>query len=305
MTTETVKKEQLYLGIDGGGTKCRAVIVSSERGLLGSGLAGPANAFYGVEKTITAIMDSTRLAIADAGLSEDIIPHLIAGIGLAGVNLAGVKAEVESWPHPFVDMHVTTDLQAACIGAHEGSDGAVIIIGTGSCGYSLVNGKEICLGGYGFPQGDNGSGAWMGLEVIKYVLLALDGMVPATLMTKQVLAQLECQNALELVVATAGKPSSHFARLARIVFECANLGDEAATRILKEGADYISKLARKLNENQPPRMSLMGGISEPLFSWLDDDVQQLISPLLAPPEIGAILFAKAQQHPKPLARSMA
>src|SRR5690554_7426787 len=38
----TQVQEQLYLGIDGGGTKCRARIISASGRMLGTGVGGPA-----------------------------------------------------------------------------------------------------------------------------------------------------------------------------------------------------------------------------------------------------------------------
>ena len=35
-----VEQDQLYIGIDGGGTKCRATIYSAKDGVLGTGLGG-------------------------------------------------------------------------------------------------------------------------------------------------------------------------------------------------------------------------------------------------------------------------
>lgn len=55
------------------------------------------------------------------------------------------------------------------MGAHTRDEGAVMIAGTGSCGYSFVNGKATILGAHGFPFGDKCSGAWIGLEAVKAV----------------------------------------------------------------------------------------------------------------------------------------
>ena len=69
MMAKSVNEDQLFIGIDGGGTKCRATIYSVKQGVLGTGLGGPANPLHGLERTLESIMVSTQLALRDAGLA--------------------------------------------------------------------------------------------------------------------------------------------------------------------------------------------------------------------------------------------
>lgn len=286
----------IYIGIDGGGSKCKATLVDNQGHVLGSGISGPANPFHSQELTITSIIDSAEKALLDANLSNMKLEHLIAGIGLAGVNLPSVFQQMSQWQHPFAQMHLTTDLLIACLGAHQGSEGAIIITGTGSCGYSYVNGKELMLGGHGFPHGDKGSGAWFGLQAVEKVLLSLDGLALNSLMNKALLKQLACETTLDIVEAVAKQPASFYGKLASIVFSAAEQNDKLALSIIKEGAGYISHLARRLHQENPPRMSSIGGLNSTLIQYLDEDVAQRLSPPLGEPEIGAALYAKQQSN---------
>ena len=72
---------------------------------------------------------------------------------------------------------ITTDAHAACVGAHRGRDGGVIIVGTGSIGWAKLNGRHYRVGGWGLPVSDEGSGAWLGREALRRVLWAHDGRV--------------------------------------------------------------------------------------------------------------------------------
>jgi len=286
------KENQLYIGIDGGGTKCRATVFSTKDGVVGTGLGGPANPLHGLERTLESIMVSTQLAMKDAGLGTNDVKQVVAGLGLAGVNLPGLYQKINEWHHPFKKMFLTTDLHTACIGAHKGEDGAVIITGTGSCGFSVVNGRSTILGGHGFSQGDKGSGSWMGLEAVKACLLDLDGLGPQTMMSQLMLKHFEVNDAMSIAEKMAGKPSSAYAQLARIVFACADKGDLIASVIVRDGASYISDLARKLLEQNPPRLSMIGGLVEPLHKWLDEDISVIVKPPIQPPEMGAVYYAQ-------------
>lgn len=292
MMAKSANEDQLFIGIDGGGTKCRATIYSAQHGVLGTGLGGPANPLHGLERTLESIMVSTQLAMRDAGLKLDSVHQMYAGLGLAGVNLPSLYDKITEWEHPFKQMFLTTDLHTACIGAHEGGDGAVIITGTGSCGFSCVKDKSVNYGGHGFALGDKGSGAWMGLEAIKAVLVELDGLGPKTAMTEAFKNHFEVNSAMEVAEKMAGQPSSSYAKLARTVFEAAEKNDAIALAIVKDGADYINKLAHRLLENKPPRLSMIGGLAEPLNKWLDPQIAKLVKPPEQPPEMGAIYFAQ-------------
>ncbi|MFK3864480.1 N-acetylglucosamine kinase [Pseudoalteromonas rhizosphaerae] len=292
MMAKSANEDQLYIGIDGGGTKCRATIYSVQNGVLGTGLGGPANPLHGLERTLESIMVSTQLAMRDAGLPLESIHQVYAGLGLAGVNLPNLYEKITEWEHPFKQMFLTTDLHTACIGAHEGGDGAVIITGTGSCGFSYVKGLSVNYGGHGFALGDKGSGAWMGLEAIKAVLMELDGLGPHTIMTPVVKEHFNVTTAMGIAEQMAGQPSSSYAKFARYVFDAAHQGDQIALAIVKDGAQYVSQLAHRLLENNPPRLSMIGGLAEPLNQWLDPAIAKLVEVPKQPPEMGAIYFAQ-------------
>ena len=68
----------------------------------------------------------------------------------------------------------------ACLGAHGGRDGGIVIAGTGSVGLAMVNGREFRIGGYGFPISDEGSGAEIGLHAIRLALRAHDKRITAS-----------------------------------------------------------------------------------------------------------------------------
>ncbi|GMG86517.1 N-acetylglucosamine kinase [Biformimicrobium ophioploci] len=295
MVSPAESMDPLFIGIDGGGSKCRATIVNANDEVLGTGVAGPANPLFGYAQAIDSIVRSAGLAMADAGLEPSRLSSMVAGIGLAGVNLSRLYNKVNAWAHPFAEMYLTTDLHTACLGAHKGSDGAVIITGTGSCGFSVVDGEVLNLGGHGFAIGDKGSGAWFGLEAVKHTLLALDGLAPPSKMHDELLQLLDCKTADCVIEQLAGKGSGHFARLAAAVFKAANAGDPIAVAIVEDGAGYISALARKLLETNPPRLSIIGGLGEVLMPWLDEDVARQIFKPLCEPEIGCILYAKQKR----------
>jgi len=285
---------EIFLGIDGGGSKCKAIVMSSDNKVLGTGIAGPGNPLHGFEQAINSITESAKLALADAGIDESELGNIVAGVGLAGVNLPVLFEQMSNWQNPFKKMYLATDLLIACLGAHNGNDGAVMITGTGSCGFSYVDGHPFIVGAHGFPHGDKGSGAWFGLQAAKQSLLSLDGLIPPSLINDKVLALLGVSDDVELVEVIAGKPAAFYAQMANLVFDSAEEGDELALAIVAEGADYINHVARQLLKQNPPNLALIGGLTPRIKPWLDESIKaQLIEPM-NPPEVGSVIYAKQQ-----------
>lgn len=281
-----------FLGIDGGGSKCKAIVVNENNEILGSGVSGPANPLYGFDQAIHSITTSAQLALKDAQLHHIKLNNLNVGVGLAGVNLPIQLKQMQCWQHPFKTLDIAHDLFIACYGAHTGNNGAVIVTGTGSCGYSLIEGKEHLIGGHGFPQGDKASGAWFGLKATEYILLSEDGLVAPTILREHVINQLDCEDASQLVEKVVGENATFYAQIANTVFDAAEQGDKAAIAIIEDGADYINNVAKKLLTQKNIRLSMLGGLAPRLKPWLHESIRSQLSEPLNLPEMGAILYAR-------------
>lgn len=292
MTTTIGQDSPLYLGIDGGGSKCRVVLLDANDQILGEGLGGPANPLRGMKVATDSILNATQQALAVAGLTFNDMSRLIAGAGLAGVNMPQYYQLFSEWQHPFAEFHLTSDLHTACIGAHRGQDGAVIIIGTGSCGLADVNGKVLDIGGHGFPYGDNGSGAWFGNQLVHHVLLAKDQIGPTTLMTTLLEAELGVSATLDIVSQFMHATPTIYARYAPLVFAAAEQGDAVAQQVIEQGARHIDNIAKRLFSLNPTRLSLIGGLAYKVQPYLSAAVQSKITAAEASPEFGAVWFAR-------------
>ncbi|QJR81702.1 ATPase [Alteromonas pelagimontana] len=289
--------ERLYLGIDGGGTKCKAVLIDDYHSILGIGVAGAGNPVYGLQKAKNSIVESALKALEAAqrnipklsGLQLNNIP---AGLGLAGVNIPAFFSQIADWESPFHSQYLTTDLSVACLGAHNGTDGAVIVSGTGTCGFATVAGESFMLGGHGFPQGDKGSGAWFGMRAVQSVLLSMDRLGPQTRITHHLFNHLNTQSANDIISYVATKSPSKFAGLAHCVFQAAVEQDAIAQTILDEGVGYLENMADSLLAHDPPRLSFIGGMADTIKEFLSSELQEKLAKPIHPPEVGAALFAK-------------
>jgi glucosamine kinase len=285
----------LFVGIDGGGTKCKARLENEKGQLLAEAMTGPANAARDLSGSIKNIIRACEMCLKAAGLAQERLRDLHVGIGLAGINIPSVKAAFEEIELPFASYQVTTDLHIACLGAHKGQSGTVVIVGTGSSGIAVNNEYQVILGGHGFQVGDKGSGAWIGKTALAHCLEALDGIVEPNTLTRAIMSHLDCNKTIDLVAKTVSAPPSFFASLSPLVFDLANNNQKEALSIVEEAAHYISKLSAQLLQHSPSRLSFIGGVSIALSEYFPEALKSQILPAQLPPESGAILFIKSTQ----------
>ena len=282
----------VYLGIDGGGTKCKARLEDAQGNLLAEAIAGPANAARNLTGSVKAVLEASEKAIAKANIKGLTLNQIHAGIGLAGINIPQVKQAFLKQSLPFASWHITTDLHIACLGAHLGQDGAIVIVGTGSSGVAIHNDQQFEMGGHGFVVGDKGSGAWLGKMAISHCLETLDGITPNNLLSKQVINLLDCDSAYDLVNLTLEAKPVLFASVAPLIFQLAANQQEDALLLVNQAATYINKICHRLLSGNLHRLSLIGGITQSLTPYLDSQLQAIIRPAQATPEQGAILYSK-------------
>ena len=282
---------RLFIGVDGGGTGCRARIEDAECRVLGTGIAGPAAVRLGIDKSMAALKAACFAATAEAGLPPEALGGMDAGIGLAGIGRIGALEQIMAQPHPFRSVVYVNDANIACIGAHSGRDGGIVIIGTGSVGLAVVSGREIRFGGYGFPISDEGSGADLGLQAIRMALRAYDGRVVATGFTRDVMTRFQ-NDPFEAVAWMDRATATDYARLAPLVMRHADAGDPVSRRIIRDAAEQIDELIRKLVGSGAPRVALLGGLASPMEPWLAPDVQRSLSPIEGDAVAGALYLAR-------------
>ncbi len=286
----------LYLGVDGGGTGCRCRLETAQGEVLGSGIAGPASLRLGLDASLAAVMQAARGAMSEAGLSEAQFSRIRAGICLAGIGRKGMQEELAGWTSPFAVTVFESDGLGACLGAHAGEDGGIVIIGTGSIGLARVDGREIRIGGYGFPVGDEGSGADLGLAAIRVSLRAHDGREPQTRFTKDVLARFQ-GDPFEVIAWMDKAHATDYATLAPLVLRHADLGDSHARAIMQNGAALIDAMVRTLFEREVPRVALIGGLSSAMEAWLAPDVRRRLSAVRGDAIAGALSLVRRRHAP--------
>jgi glucosamine kinase len=281
----------LFVGVDGGGTGCRARIEDATRCLLGTGIAGPATLRLGAERALAEVVKACCAALDDAGLNSNALGSVHAAVGLAGIGRKGALEQLVLQPHPFRSVVYVHDATIACIGAHGAKDGGIVIIGTGSVGFAVVGGREIRVGGYGFPISDEGSGADLGLHAIRVALRAYDERGVGSGLTRELMTRFR-NDPFEAVAWMDHATATDYATFAPLVMRHADTGDPVARRIVRDAAEQIDELVRRLSECGASRVALLGGLASSMQPWLAPDVERRLVPVEGDAVDGALHLAR-------------
>lgn len=289
-------KQPIFIGVDGGGTKCLVRVEDKEGHLLGTGTSGAANIRISVPQTWAAIEAALLGILQPLGMRlEDPNYQFHAGMGLAGCEVSTAYQAFMGYPHSFASLTVVSDAETACLGAHDGVDGAIIIAGTGVVGFQLDKQQVTKIGGWGFPHDDLGGGAWLGLEATKTTLQALDGRLPASLLTDTICNHFAGDQAA-LVDWANQSNSTGFATLAPLVVTAATKGDIHAIHLLRQAASYLDRISDALLGAQqtttPLPCVLMGGVSSFLLPYVGEKLRSRLTICQATPDVGAIILAR-------------
>ncbi len=263
---------RVAVGIDGGGTRTRALVLDGdgrEAGTLDGppGLVDPTRPAAGIPALEALIREVTG--------SEE--PLAALWVGLAGVGREPVRRSVEaalSVTGIARIVGVGTDLEAALQDGHGSEPGILLVAGTGSAAIRrLPDGRLVRSGGWGRLLGDEGSGYAIGLEGLRALTRASDGRGPRTDLAPALLAAAGVRGVDDLVEWVAGASKSDVAALAPWVLDLAASGkDPVAAGIRDRAVDELAALVSAListpalsveAEEAHPAVALSGGLIRP------------------------------------------
>lgn len=249
------------IGIDGGGTGTRAVLADRHGRELAQGRGGPSGLGLGIERAWASIGAACADAFTRAGYALD-WSQCALGCGLAGVNNAAWLAAFRAQA-PLGALAVESDAYTTVVGAHGGAPGLIVALGTGSIAAALdAAGACRIAGGFGFPSGDEASGAWLGVRALAYAQQALDGRVPRDAFANALLAETGAQDRDALVQWSCDANQTIYARLAPVVF--AHRSHPVAGALIAQAGDEIGKMIDALDPQQALPVALCGGLADAL-----------------------------------------
>lgn len=280
---------EFVLGIDGGGTSCRAALATADGAVIGRARSGAANIRTDLTGARTHIVEAARLAFLDAGKNPDLIPATGAVLGLAGANVGTYRQQLEAIL-PFAKSRVETDAEIALEGAIGSGDGAMAILGTGTAYMARRGGKARAIGGWGFQVGDQGSGARIGRDLLEQTLLAHDGVRPSSPLTDEML-RIFRNDPQDVVEFTTNAKPGDFGGFAPKVFEHAAGGDAVAAWIVGRAVADVEASLAVLDPREGDPLCLLGGLAPLYAPLLSARYRVLLKPPLDDALGGAVAMA--------------
>ncbi len=242
--TGAQQHQNLFLGVDGGGTKTFVVIINDEKKIVAEGLSGASNPVrVGIETAVANISEAVSIAC-------DKINQIPANINAATLGLAGVRREdLRLRIHERISqtlkiklVEVLTDAEIALYGAVKDEAGLVVIAGTGSiCLGKNAKGEKFSAGGWGPLAGDEGGGAGIAREALRAIAKASDNRSCQTLLTEKAMEYFRAGKPDDLILAIYAPQVDNLkiAGFAKFVVQAAKEGDCVAIKIMNKAGKEL------------------------------------------------------------------
>ena len=247
--------EALMLIVDGGATKTALSLRNTANEVLFEAQTTSSNyQAIGGEKVFQVIHD-LMLQVADYlnGIGNPKPTIQVAVFGLAGIDSQeGAATARRIVEHAIEEAHihiskviVENDAQSTMLGATNGQKGALLISGTGAIAYGTDGkGNIYRSGGWGHRVGDEGSGYWIGQEILRAVFRMEDGRGEYTLLKQLVYEELNIQTIDEasLWIFRPTYTNAQIASMTSLLRKAIAQSDTIAIKIAKEAAKELALL---------------------------------------------------------------
>jgi N-acetylglucosamine kinase-like BadF-type ATPase len=241
-------RSDVFLGVDGGGTKTAFALLRGDGELLATALA-PSCYYLGqsidlVEQVLRTGVDAV---CGDAGVTPDQVTH--AFFGLPGYGEVSADVETLDAIGERVLGHrrygCDNDTVAGWAGSLGAADGVNVVAGTGSITYGQHDGRGLRVGGWGELFDDEGSAYWIAVRGLGAFARMSDGRLPAGPLHRILTEHLALGADLDLVDVVLHRwqgDRARIAALARVVTRAAADGDRVCADILRAAGEALAEL---------------------------------------------------------------
>ena len=168
-----MKKSELIIGIDGGGTKTSCILFDTEGNIIDRIIKEGSNLYVFKENGVNILLSAINNILKKNKLNiDDINAYGIAVAGISDQNQKDLLLKELDRIKITSKTILLSDVEAAYRILCPKQQGLLVNIGTGIiCFAKDHNGKIIKEAGNGFDKGDIGSGYWLGKELFYRLIL--------------------------------------------------------------------------------------------------------------------------------------
>jgi len=264
------------VAVDGGASRCRLAAFSAGGELLARTVVDDhASLTLGSAAAWQHISRGLRSLAAKLNKDTHWRPDMLS-MGLAGTLQEQNRKEFIALLPSDIPFMLHTDGYAQLMGAAGAQPGICLAVGTGSVVHWLdTDGQHGMAGGWGFPVGDQGSGAWIGMRLLQQYIAYRDGnRSQSPLMVE--LEQRTGSSVSDVQRWTTESRSGNLAQLAPLVFEAAAAGDSMALNLLEEAVRHCIGLVNHAPQSLP--VYVVGGVGTQLSAALSKELENRLQP---------------------------
>jgi N-acetylglucosamine kinase-like BadF-type ATPase len=308
-----MSQSEIYLGVDGGGTKTEFVCIDQPGAVVARHTEGTTyHLQVGLEGAVRALDAGIAAVCAQVGVRPDDLAFAFFGLPAFGED-NDIDPQLQQHCGRLLghDQYLCgNDMICGWAGSLGCADGINLVCGTGSIGYGERQGRAARVGGWGEIFSDEGSAYWIAIQGLNAFTRMSDGRLPKGPLHETFRRKLGLDADLDIcakIMGERGLERDGIAALAPIVADAAAAGDPAAIAIHELAADELAAMAAALRaklgfaSDEPVPLSWSGGVltnDSSVRSRLEARLHaagpfQLVKPRHSP-AYGAALYARHQ-----------
>lgn len=295
--------KDIYLGVDGGGTKTAFILEKDgetflhKEGTIHLNQVSRDEFKKRIKNAVDTLTEQAKITNKEIGYTFVSVP----GYGQYPDDEAFIDQSLREILGTD-NFKVGNDCLNAWAGSLNAKPGINLILGTGSIGFGLDDkGSTLRCGGWGPLIGDESSGYYLGLRLINYFTKQSDGRLDKTMLYDLIKKEFNINDDFEIIPMTDCMTRDELASMGKILGKLIENKDECALELMDkagyEAALTINTLARNLDFEGKVLSSYSGGVFnlgdtliEKIEQYLDKNIE-LVKPF-ADPTQGALILAR-------------
>lgn len=246
----------MKIGIDAGGTKTIGILykenqaIDSIKGEMGNPIVNFDSAVNNVVQVIENLLLKNKVNYSD--------------ISYISIGMAGASTRIPELTSAFKEklhckFEIESDLKMSHIATFKNKDGNLFIAGTGSSLLCRKNNQFIQKGGWGHILGDEGSGYWIGKQILKTYINFLDyNESPMDFLDLLPTIQETFPNRQSIINTVYNSPKTEVAKLATLYLDYSN--NLFLTSIAQQAGKDIAKALLSCNQENNITVAFEGSV---------------------------------------------
>ena len=303
-----------YLGIDGGGTKTKSIVIDENNHIVYEGISGPSSvdtvsfetSYSNIEQSLVdffKVFPTATFESAFIGLGGIVFEKQKETLKAFLKNLAGIVSKTH--------LYIENDMFNALFSSGSFDKGMSLICGTGMVAFGInEQGRTHKAAGWGYKEGEIGSGYSLGFSAIQYMIRAYDGRYKKDAFAKEIASQVNLKKATDIIylLEEFHNNRTKVASLAPLVTKYANLNHPYALKIIDTATDEIALAVQavfhELAFEHEVSLVIIGSLGLAPGVFHDKLIKKIkaissfihIKKAIYDPALGAALYAKYQSH---------